>query len=180
MTTPFSDYNSKLEREAVKHITQKFGEYKCLVQDMRLPEFLATIPFIPEQKKLLLEWKGSKYDLIVNRPHTSEFYLVECKGKSKDLFRMWVNKDDYDAYFSFRRDGTPFLYFIWVKENDKIYRHDITTPKDFEEIEDRDGKAVYLIPTDKIHEIDPDEYKRMDMWMSGKRLERMLIKILKT
>jgi hypothetical protein len=104
--------------------------------------------------------------------------LIEVKGKGKDKYKTWVNQEDYNIYYEFVSKDVKFLYFIYVDENEKIYRHKVTNPQDFKQDTDSDGKPIYYIPENLIHEakITDEALKDLDVCMTVSSLEKSLIK----
>ncbi len=114
---------------------------------------------------------GSKYDLMVSR--NQEFYLVEVKYKSKEIFKNWVDKTPYDEYRRMSEFGVPFLYFIYVEGTDKIYKHSVVNPENFRKGIDSKGKAIYYLPEISIREIEKSFLERIDAWFDWKLLGQM-------
>lgn len=162
----------EIAEEAVKRITEVFEKYGYSVDDLSVPKLISETTYSIERKRELKEWKGDKFDLWIYK-EGNEFYIVECKGKTFVKHKVWVDIFPYDTYWHFTKMGVPFLYFIWVKENNKIYRHDVVDPKDFKVKKDR---GVYLIPEDFIHEIKPSRLKSADLWASWDSLKKALFK----
>jgi len=154
------------EKKAKRRIIQVLRQHGAKVLDSKISDIASLKSVDSETKKVFKEFLGSKFDLFITR--NGEHYVAECKYKSKEFFRNWVNVVEYDAYYKIASLPFPFLYFIWVEETDKIYRHEVVNPKDFERRTDRDGKPLYLIPQDLIHEIKPSWVKPMNVWFQWK------------
>lgn len=165
MNGAFTPKRLLLEEQAKKRIVEVLEEYGCKVRDIKIDETLSLTEFDSKTKRAFKEFLGTKFDLLVARAKTGEYYLVECKGKSKEAFKNWVNVAEYDAYFKIASTPFPFLYFIWVKETNEIYRHEITNPQDFKVKHDRYNKPIYLIPEELIHAIKPSWLRRLDVWL---------------
>jgi len=177
MSKAFTPERLSLEKEAKIRIIENLEKYGYKVLEvLPIPEdvSLTTITDL-KVKQALSKLLHTKFDLIIGKG--SEFYLVECKGKSKDAFKVMVNKSDYDAYYEIAKvtDNPHLIYLIWVKENKKIYRHEITNPTKFKIKPDKYEKDMYLIPDSLIHEIEPDWVKSISMWF---RLDRKTIEYI--
>jgi len=149
---PFSDHNLELGEDALDRVIKllkKYG-YPILRNDLDV-EFTKS-KLTPEQAGALHVFPGLRFDLFIGRKGNDTPYLAEIKGKTLDRFKKWVDKDLYDGYYEIVKLPFPLLYFVWIKENDKIYRHEITNPENFKTIE-HGGTQVYLIPTELIHEV---------------------------
>jgi integrase len=169
----------RLEKEQiainrVKHVLESYG---CHVFPLLIPEQLSLTEFENEKlKRALALLPSTKFDLLVSRLKPKpEYYLVEVKYKSRESWKNWVDSASYDTYFKIVSLPFPFLYFVYVAETDRIYRHEVTNPKDFERGYDSAGKPIYLIPESLIHEIDPNFAKSIDAWFTFKRVDDNLI-----
>lgn len=160
----FTEKTLSLEEKAKTQIIRVLERYGCKVMDISIDKILSLKPVYSDIKKAFKDYKGSKFDLLIARNKTGEFYLCECKGKSFDSFRNIVNVNSYDVYFEFASLPFPFVYFVWIEENGLIYTHSIVNPKDFERSYMRD-KEVYRIPLELMHEIKPSEFERIDAWL---------------
>lgn len=171
----FTKERLEKERKAIERVKQVLEAYGCHVFPLLIPEQLSLTEF--EQAKIKQAFAlmaSTKFDMLVSRDN--EHYLVEIKAKSREIWKNWVNRSDYDTYYKIASLPFPFLYFIWIEETDKIYKHEVTNPKDFERGYDSAGKPIYLIPENLIHEIKPDFAKRIDAWFRLKRIDDKLIR----
>lgn len=166
-TTPFSESNLRLEDEAIEKITAILKKHQCIYVDNRIPDFLSFTEFGREQINTLKEWKGTKYDLLV-LDKKLRFYLVEVKGKSELRYLGWSNVNDYDTYWNtFKKRGFPFVYWVYVRENGKVYVHDVVDPlvSRFEKKEIKE-KTVYIIPTSLFRELRPETLTSITGWLN--------------
>ena len=166
---PFSDHNLELGEDAVNHVIallEKFG-YKVKRNELSR-EFSKSI-LTPEQAGELHRYPGASFDLFIGTKGRETAYLAQIKGKAKDYYKDMVDKVAYDGYYAIASLPFPFLYFIWIRETDKIYRHEITSPENFETRED-----IYLIPDDLIHLVQLNE----DILLSASMSEESLMKAL--
>jgi len=161
----FTEERLSLEERAKRRIIDILQKFGCNVLDSKIDKSLSLQDVPPDLKRIFKDFLGTKFDLFVARAKTGEYYLVEVKAKSSERFKNWVNVVEYDAYYEIASLPFPFLYFIWVKATDKIYRHEIVNPKDFKRGEDRYGKPVYLIPRNLIHEIDLSLLDKLNVWL---------------
>ena len=159
----FTEERLSLEERAKRRVIEALKEHGCKVLRSEISKIISLKDFDSDTKKALKDFLGTKFDLFVTRKGTGESYLVECKAKSEERFKNWVNVVEYDAYYKFVSIAFPFLYFIWVEETDKIYKHEVVDPRDFESRVDRYGKPVYLIPENLIHEIKPSSEDKLDL-----------------
>ncbi len=146
---PFSDHNLELGEDAVDHVIELLESYgyPILRNDLEI-EFTKS-KLTPEQAGALHVFPGLRFDIFIGRKGKDTPYLAEIKGKEFDRFKKWVDKGLYDGYYEI---AIPLLYFVWIRENSKIYRHEITSPEKFKSM-DYGGTQVYLIPTELIHEV---------------------------
>jgi hypothetical protein len=164
----FTKARLEKERMAIERVKRALESYGCAVFELAIPEQLSLTEFKEAKiKRALALLPSTKFDMLASRDN--EHYLVEIKAKSKEAWKNWVDRSAYDIYYKIASLPFPFLYFIWVEETDKIYKHEITNPKDFERGYDSKGKPIYLIPENLIHEITPDFAKRIDAWLVFKR-----------
>lgn len=163
MSTFTKDHLS-LEERAKSRIRETLTKYGCKVEDISIDSILSLKRVDSDIKKVFKEYEGSKFDLLIARAKTGEFYLGECKGKTRERYRNVVNINSYDVYYKFVSLPFPFLYFVWIEKSDRIYRHTIVDPKNFERSY-MSGHYVYLIPYDLLHVIKPDDFKRLDAWL---------------
>lgn len=175
---PFSDHNLELGEDAVNHVIELLEKYGYPIKRNELSRQFSRGLLTPEQAAELHKFPGLRFDIIIGRKGKDEPYLAEIKGKALDRFKKWVDKDLYDGYYEIANLPFPLLYFIWVRENDKIYRHEITNPEKFKTIDD-DGTQVYLIPTELIHEVNLRDDILLKMCMHAKSLEIDLTRPLK-
>ena len=136
-----------LEERAKKKIKAVLEKCGCRIIDSKIPKEFSLRDIPVERKRAMIEFVGSKFDLLISRhdPYR-EYYLCECKGKSWDSTKTWVNQEDYDKYWEIASLPFPFLYFIWTEDLDKIYRHEVTNPEDFRKGVAPDKKPLYFIP----------------------------------
>jgi hypothetical protein len=153
---PFSDHNLELGEDAVNHVIALLERFGYKVKRNELSREFSRGILTDEQKAELHTFPGLAFDLFIGPKGKETAYLAEIKGKDALVFKRWVNKDLYENYYSIAKTNFPFLYFVWIKETDKIYRHEITNPEKFKTIDD-DGTQVYLIPTELIHEVNLKE-----------------------
>jgi hypothetical protein len=125
----------------------------------------------PEQKAELHKFPGLRFDIFIGRKGIDTPYLAEIKGKDVEFFKNWVDKDLYDGYYELANLPYPLLYFVWIKETDKIYRHEITNPENFK-TKYHGGKIVYLMPPELIHEVQLNDDILLRGCMSAKSLQR--------
>jgi len=138
-------------------------KYGCKINDMGVPEEFSLTEFPLNLKPVIAQWVATKTeDAHVLRSDTREFYLLEIKGKEKDIYKNIVNQNEYDVLWDYKKSGAPMLFLIWIKENDRIYRHEIGDPKEYEAAY-INRKDVYLLPDASIHEFIPDAVKRLDL-----------------
>lgn len=154
-----------LKEKAKSKIIEVLKRHGCKVRDSKIDEILSLEDLPSVITKAFKEFLGTKFDLFVARTETGEYYLAECKGKSKEHFKNWVNVVEYDAHHKIASLPFPFLYFIWIEETDKIYKHEVVNPKDFEGRDDSYGKSVYLILEKLVHEMKPSSEDRLDLWL---------------
>jgi hypothetical protein len=167
LSKPFSDHNLALGESAVNHVIEllkKFG-YPILRND--LSKNFSRSPLTPEQSGELHKFPGLRFDIFIGVKGKDTSYLAEIKGKSKEKFKNWVDKDLYDGYYELSSLPYPLLYFIWIEETNKVYRHEITNPENFETRE-----SIYLIPTDLIHEVQLNDDILLKMCKTKKSLAR--------
>lgn len=175
----FTEENLSLEELAEKKITEFLEKYGTKFKSLRMPKSLSMYSFKdhPEIRIDLKNWLGSKLDSLATRRRTGENYIIEFKGKTKDRDKTIVDKNPYDFYYEMKEFGIPFLYFIYVKETDTIYRHEITNPSKFE-VDCINGTEIYRIPEELIHIAKPEENKRLDTCMRIPQLTKFLSKRL--
>jgi len=158
--TPERLSQQEIAWQKVKELLEKYG---CRILDMRIPKDLSLKELDADLKQTIGKIKATKFDLLVTRQ--KEHYLVEVKYKSKIAFKTWVDKNSYDVYHEMAcKLGFPFLYFVYVDETEKIYRHEVSSPENFKSFVDRKRQTVYLIPEEKFHEVEPSFTKRLDTW----------------
>jgi len=150
---PFSDHNLELGEEAVNHVIALLEKFGYNVKRNELSREFSRSILISEEKAELHTFPGLAFDLFIGPKGKETAYLAEIKGKSKEAFKCWVDKDLYENYYAFAKINFPFLYFVWIKETDRIYRHAITNPEKFKTRDD----DVYLIPKELIHEVNLKE-----------------------
>jgi len=150
---PFSSHNLELGEDAVNRIINLLKTFGYPILRNELSRTFSQSQLTPEQASELHKLPALRFDIFIGAKGKDTPYLAEIKGKELERFKNWVDKDLYDCYFELVNLPYPLLYFIWIKETDKIYRHEITNPNDFEIIEDFRGALVYLIPPDLIHEV---------------------------
>jgi len=161
----FTKEKLSLESEGKKRIEALLEAHGFRILDMSIPEDISLTEFKD------LDFKGklglilaTKFDFLVSRKERNEFYLVECKAKTLERFKGWCNVTDYNSYYMISSLPFPFIYLVWCKDIDKVYRHDVTDPSNFEVIVDRKEQQVYLIPENLFHEVAPDWLKTLDAW----------------
>jgi len=165
----FTKENIALERDAKNHVYELLKKYGCKIVDMGVPEEFSLTEFPLNLKTVIAQWVATKAeDAHVLRTDTHEFYLLELKGKEKDAFKNIVNQNEYDVLWNYKKSGAPLLFLIWIKENGRVYRHEIGDPKDYETAYVRE-KDVYFLPDATIHEFRPDAFKRLDLCYRFKR-----------
>jgi len=172
MSKSFTPERLEKEDKAKKRIVHVLREHGAKVLDSEMPKVFSLKSVDAETKKSLKEFLGTKFDLFITR--NGEHYLAECKYKATEQYKRWVNVNSYDAYYEIASIQFPIVYFIWVEETDKIYRHSITNPVNFERNNDRYGKQIYLIPEDLITEITPSYFNLINSWMSKDSFIRAL------
>ena len=155
------DHNLELGEDAVNHVIDLLKKYGFSIL----------------RNDLAIEFTNSKqrFDGFIVRRGKDTAYLAEVKGKELDRFKKWVDKGLYDGYYEI---AIPLLYFVWIKENDKIYWHEITNPESFKAI-DYAGTQVYLIPTEIIHEVESNDDLLLVICRPAKYLERDITRPLK-
>ena len=161
----FTEDRLSLEEKAKRVIIKTLEKYGCKILRSDIPKAFSLTTLKAEDKPKLAKFLGTKYDLFVSRPDTKEHYLAEVKGKSLDRFKTIVNQVEYNGYWEIARLPFPFLYFVWIEENGKIYRHEITNPEGFRKDYDNQGKPIYYIPESKLHEIKPSWAKAIIMFI---------------
>ena len=172
MSTPFIEKDLELEEEAKRHIIALLEKYGCKTLDLSEPKELSKTPFPIPLKKAMKNCLKTKFDLFVARTHLNEWYIVETKGKRLEKWKTWVNQNSYNAYWKIASFPSPFLYLIWIKENNKIYRHDVIDPKNFEKDFKR-RMPIYYIPENLIHEFKPEWIKRLDLCFEIEDVEQL-------
>ena len=175
---PFSDHNLELGEDAVNHVIELLESYGYPILRNDLSREFSRSPLTPEQKAELHKFRGLRFDIWIGRKGKDEPYLAEIKGKEFDRFKKWVDKDLYDGYYEIARLPFPLLYFVWIKENDKIYRHEITNPEKFKTI-NYGGTQVYLIPEELIHAVNLGDDTFLKMCKRVEYLERDFTRPLK-
>jgi hypothetical protein len=162
---PFSDHNLELGEDAVNHVIDLLKKYGYPILRNDLSWEFSRSKLTPEQAAELHKFRGLRFDIWIGRKGKDTPYLAEIKGKELDRFKKWVDKDLYDGYYEISNLPFPLLYFVWIRENNKIYRHEITNPEKFNTI-DYGGTQVYLIPTELIHEVELSD----DIFLAGCKL----------
>lgn len=122
----FSPENMTLKKEAEDLFRKIFEKYGCKYFDnAEIPPELTNRVFTdPEIKKAFAIWLGDKYDFIVKK---GDLIFVDAKCKTRDAFKNIVNVVDYDALWRIAQCGVADVYlYIWVKENNKFYKHKVT------------------------------------------------------
>jgi hypothetical protein len=175
MSKPFSDHNLTLGEDAVNHVIERLESlgYKILRNELSR-EFSKGV-LNSQQSGELAKFPGLAFDLFIGTKGKENAYLVQIKGKAKDIFKTWVDRVAYNNYWTIAKHKVPFLYFIWIKENDTIYRHQVISPRTFVKSTDSDGKPIYLIPENLIHAAKLDE----DTPLGASRSTESLISALK-
>jgi len=171
----FTKNNIKKELIGIKKVVALLEKYGAKVGQNIIPEAFSLRDFDTKTIKELSAFIGSKFDLIVTRMENGECYLCEVKTKSKEKYLGIVNKKDYDAYVRIAvKLRFPFLYMVYCKETDKVYRHKVVDPQEHNFKTDiaPDGKLVYYIPHALFHEVTPSWIKRIDAWFKWSRYQK--------
>ena len=176
---PFSDHNLELGEEAVNHIIALLEKNGYKIKRNELSREFSRSILPPNQSAELHTFPGLAFDLFIGSKGKETAYLAQIKGKSFDGYKYIVNRDLYDGYYAIARLPFPFLYFVWIRENDKIYRHEITNPENFETGISSDGTPTYLMPDDSIHEAQLNEDILLSCCMSEEALMERLNKMSK-
>jgi len=119
----------------------------------------------------LHKFPGLRFDFFIGVKGKDTPYLAEIKGKESYFCRGWVDRDLYNGYYELSNLPFPLLYFVWVKENNKIYRHTITNPENFE-TKYSGGTVIYVIPPELIHEVKLKDDIMLKMCKTSKSLNR--------
>ena len=173
----FTELNLSLEAKARKKVIEMLRRWEFEVIDCSIPKEF-SLKDLKDLAPYFDRVMGFKLDLLASKNKIG--YWVEVKGKSKEKFKGIVNVKHYDFYYKkFIQKKFPFVYFIWVEENDKIYSHDVVDPKNFEKRTYR-GRECYIIPDELIRDIQPSHDKRLDAFiiLSEDFLMRMMPKTI--
>jgi hypothetical protein len=160
-----------LGEDAVDHIITLLKKFGYPILRNELSNEFSRSPLTPEQSGELHKFPGLRFDFFIGVKGKDTSYLAEIKGKSLESFKGMVDKDLYDGYYEIANLPFPILYFVWVKETNKIYRHEITNPENFE-TKYSGGTVVYSIPSELIHEVELKDDIMLKMCRTDKSLAR--------
>jgi len=107
---------------------------------------------LPIEIKRILEQAGYlRFDAICRNPDGTVF-MTDLKFKAKAP-PFYVNKNDYREYWKVTFI-LPFFVYFYVESEDKIYRHEVTSYKNFKTLPMPDGNRVYEIPEELVKPVE--------------------------